>query len=215
MSGDNRFSKTPTQSRWSWQAVRYRYRSCAECADEFKALLANPAPRWESCFGDEELTYKLERCIYVFFVSVLSIFDSFAFCLYFVGNDMRPKAFPFVAKPRKITLPATYNAMLVEFPHDGTTVALDGMSKDARFATINAVRNLLAHRLSGRRTMRTSSTRQLDGTFTQDFHQENWHIPGSPARLRQRYAAPAVDRHHASAVRSCSQGAALCRSVSA
>jgi hypothetical protein len=38
------------------------YRICAECNDEFKALRANPGE-------DEELTYKLERCIYVFFMS--------------------------------------------------------------------------------------------------------------------------------------------------
>ena len=31
---------------WSWQAVRYRYRSCTECQDEFKALLANARASW-------------------------------------------------------------------------------------------------------------------------------------------------------------------------
>jgi hypothetical protein len=28
---------------WSWQAVRYRYRSCVECSEEFKTLLDNPS----------------------------------------------------------------------------------------------------------------------------------------------------------------------------
>jgi hypothetical protein len=30
----------------SWQAVRYRYRSCAECQDEFKALLETANEMW-------------------------------------------------------------------------------------------------------------------------------------------------------------------------
>jgi hypothetical protein len=78
---------------WSWQAVRYRYRSCAECRDEFKALLANTSEAWRAGWGDEELTYKLERCIYMFFMSGLSVFDSFAFCLYF-GTRCSRTLFP-------------------------------------------------------------------------------------------------------------------------
>jgi len=60
------------------QAVRYRYRLCTECSEEFKALLANPSETWQAGWGDEELMYKLERCIYVFFMSGLSVFESFA-----------------------------------------------------------------------------------------------------------------------------------------
>ncbi len=81
----------PQQKRvhftWSWQAVRYRYRGCFECNEQFKALLDDEASDWWKGGGsDEELTYKLERCIYQFFTSGLSVFDSFAFCLYFYGN---------------------------------------------------------------------------------------------------------------------------------
>ena len=35
---------------------------------------------WAAGWGDEELTYKLERCIYTFFMSGLSVFDSFTYC---------------------------------------------------------------------------------------------------------------------------------------
>src|SRR5580700_12277100 len=70
----------------AWLAVRYRYRSCAECNDEFKALLANASQVWRAWSADEEQNYKLERCIYVFFMSGLSAFESFGFCLYFVGG---------------------------------------------------------------------------------------------------------------------------------
>ena len=85
---------------WSWQAVRYRYRSCAECQDEFRALLTNASEEWRAGLLDEELTHKLERCIYLFFMSAQSVFDSFAYCLYFLGHAIQPGAFPAVANPR-------------------------------------------------------------------------------------------------------------------
>lgn len=55
---------------WSWQAVRYRYRLCAECNEKFKSL-------WKVEWENQELTYKLERCIYMFFMGGLSVFDKF------------------------------------------------------------------------------------------------------------------------------------------
>src|SRR5581483_8116037 len=91
------------QFDWSWQAVRYRYRSSIECSEEFKALLANPSQSWQNGWGDEELLYKLERCIYVFFMGALSVFDSFAFSLYFYGNALQPGAFSKITNPRSIT----------------------------------------------------------------------------------------------------------------
>jgi hypothetical protein len=36
---------------------------------EFKALLADPSEAWQAGWGDEELNYKLERCIFVLFMS--------------------------------------------------------------------------------------------------------------------------------------------------
>ena len=48
--------------------MRYRYRTCAECSEEFKALVGNASQAFVSGMGDEELTYKLERCIYLFFM---------------------------------------------------------------------------------------------------------------------------------------------------
>jgi hypothetical protein len=54
---------------------------------------------WRAGWGDEELTYKLGRCIYSFFMSALSVFDNFAFCLYFLGHAIKPVEFPEVANP--------------------------------------------------------------------------------------------------------------------
>jgi hypothetical protein len=167
----------------SWQAVRYRYRGCAECGDEFKTLLDNASEAWNSMLGDEELTYKLERCIYVFFMSALSVFDSFAFSLYFLGNAIHPAGFPDVANPRQITRSSTHKAMDAAFPQDTVTGLLGSLQNDARIASIDAFRNLLAHRLSGRRSVCSKQTRHEDGTHTTDFHEETWHIPGAPGKL--------------------------------
>jgi hypothetical protein len=167
----------------SWSAVRYRYRSCVECSEEFKALLDNPSEMWQAGWGDEEMTYKLERCIYIFFVSALSIFDSFALCVYFLGNAIQPAAFPDVANPHKITRASTQKAMSAAFPNEAITGLLGGLSQDARFPTIDAFRNLLAHRLSGRRSVRSSGTLNKYGTHTTDFYEETWHIPGATGKL--------------------------------
>lgn len=167
---------------WSWQAVRYRYRSCAECQDEFKALLANASETWRVGWGDEELTYKLERCIYMFFMSGLSIFDSFAFCLYFLGHAMQPGAFPDVAKPRNINRRVTGKAYGAAFPQARITGLLAALPDDAGFSTIDAVRNLVGHRISGRRSISASSTTHADGTRT-DWREETWALPGVAGKL--------------------------------
>lgn len=178
---------------WSWQAVRYRYRGCAECSEEFKALLDHASQAFVSGMGDEELTYRLERCIYVFFMSALSVFDSFALSLYFLGDAIQPGAFPDVVNPRKITRKTTHKAMSAAFPQDGITVLLGSLSQDARFASIDVIRNLLAHRISGRRSVRSSSTRHEDGTYTTDFHEETCHIPGAPGKLT--FDGELLERH--------------------
>lgn len=170
------------QFDWSWQAVRYRYRSCAECNAEFKALLENPSEMWKAGWGDEELTYKLERCIYVFFMSGLSVFDSFAFCLYFYGHALQPAAFPEVANPRAINRKATTKAFSKAFPQAAITGLLRGLPDDAGFSTIDLVRNLVGHRISGRRSVRAGGTTHANGTHTH-WREETWHLPGAAGTL--------------------------------
>jgi hypothetical protein len=168
---------------WSWAAVRYRYRSCAECNDEFRQLLDNPSEMWQAGWGDEEMSYRLERCIYIFFMSALSIFDSFAFGLHFMGNAIQPAAFPDVASPRNITRGVTQKAMQAAFPNDALTSLLGSLASDARFKAVDQIRNLLGHRISGRRSVRSSSTLNKDGSYSTDFHEETWHIPGAAGKL--------------------------------
>jgi hypothetical protein len=165
---------------WSWQAVRYRYRTCAECSDEFKPLFNNAS---EAGWEDEELEYKLERCIYLFFMSALSVFDSFGFCLYFLGGALRARDFPNVGTPRNITLAETRDSFAKVFPSEGISGTLRALLENPGFAAIKETRNVLAHRLSGRRSVRSSSTRNEDGILTTNSHKETFHIPGLPEKL--------------------------------
>jgi len=125
---------------WSWQAVRYRYRICAECNDDFKTLLANASESWRSGWGDEELNYRLERCIYIFFMSALSVFDSFGFALYFLGSVLRHSGFTDVSEPKNITLRATIKAYEATFPQAALTQQLRDLTQDPEFRTIAAFR---------------------------------------------------------------------------
>jgi len=192
MSDENLFD--PQEKRrhfdWSWQAVRYRYRSCAECNEEFKTLLANASDMWNAGWGDEELAYKLERCIYQFFTGALSIFDSFAFGLYFYGNALQPTSFPLISTPKKIDRKRVGAAFQATFPRasiTGIVLSLQSdptlTTNDARFVVTDTVRNLVGHRISGRRSVRGAGTTQEDGTHTTDWHEENWHLPGSSIPL--------------------------------
>jgi hypothetical protein len=102
------------------------------------------------------------------------VFDSFAFCMYFYGNALQPEAFCEAGNPRAITRHATAKAFSAAFPQAAITGLLTGLSKDTRFTTIDVVRNIVGHRISGRRSVRFSS---------KHGRKETWHLPGAPGKL--------------------------------
>jgi hypothetical protein len=168
--------------QWAWQAVRYRYRLCYDSSEEFSALLINPNETWSRGGIDEELSYKLERCSYVFFISGVSIFDSLSFCLYFFGNALQSINFPYVDKRKKITLSATTNAFAASFPSANITERLRELSEQPEFTALEQWRNILAHRLAGRRSVRSSRTVLRNGTDESTWD-ERWYMPGPDQKL--------------------------------
>ena len=134
--------------------------------------------------GGMGLAYKLDRCIYLFFMSGVSVFDSFVFCLYFLGHALRPNDFPDIANPPGITRKVTAGTFSNTFPQASITKLLTGLPTDARFSTIEFVRNLVGHRISGRRSIRSSSTTHVDGTYTMDWHEEAWYLPGADGKTK-------------------------------
>ena len=161
----------------AWRAVRFRYRLCAECNEEYRTLLAGGSELWREWGEDEEQNYKLERCIYIFFMGGLSVFESLSFCLYFLGAALRPEDFPHVSKLRRIDLKVTGKAFATAFPQATITRHLAELPRSPAFVAIEAIRNIVAHRLSGRRNIRVWGTRHPDGTHT-NTRQETWHLPG-------------------------------------
>jgi hypothetical protein len=166
----------------AWRAVQHRYRLCAECDDEFKALLANTSELWREWSMDEETNYAVERCTYVFFMGGLAVFESFGYAVYFLGHCLRPDRFPHVNKPRRISLAVTSRAFTAAFPAAAITRRLAALPPDPGFTTIDGIRNILAHRLSGRRNIRSGGMTHPDGTHTRR-REEAWHLPGLDGEL--------------------------------
>jgi hypothetical protein len=162
----------------SWMAVAYRYRACAEHNEEFKTLLRDASELWKEWGADEEQNYKLEKCLYGFFTNGLSVFESLGYCLYFIGAALRPGDFPHVQEPKKITLDRTAKAFKIAFPNLSITNRLAALPQEPEFKRLDAVRNILAHRLGGRRHVRGQGVMHSDGTFTHT-REEFWYIPGS------------------------------------
>jgi hypothetical protein len=161
----------------AWLAVRYRYRACSEYNEEYKALLANASDLWREWSADEEQNYKLEKSLYQFFISGLSVFESLGFCLYFVGSTVCTKHFSFVSNPKHITLAVTSKAFTDAFPHASITNHLAELSRDTEYRKIDAIRNILAHRLIGRRNV------HVDITVHADVRKEYWRVLGSDEEL--------------------------------
>lgn len=172
-----------THFKWSWQAVRYRFRTCSECANEFRALVGSASEDWlKGNEQNEELTYRVERCIYNFFANALSVFESFGFCLYFLGSEIRPPDFPSVKNPRQITLKATVEKYKHVFPQATISKLMADLLTSREFCRVEVIRNVLAHRLSGRKSVRSWTTVRKD-KIVKSRTEITWHIPGSSETL--------------------------------
>jgi len=175
----------------SWVAVRFRYRACCEANEEFKSLFANATELWREWNSDEEHSYKMERCLYTFFTNGLSVFESFGFCLYFVGNAIRPEGFVHVEQPKKITLRTTSDAFCAAFPNTAISERLARLQNDSEFCKLDSIRNIFAHRISGMRSVRSYSVLELDGTAT-GSREEVLHLHGAD---ELQYDEELIQRH--------------------
>ncbi|MDR3628738.1 MAG: hypothetical protein P4L42_00210 [Desulfocapsaceae bacterium] len=163
----------------AWLAVCYRYRACAEQNTVFNSVFdqAMNNDLWREWSVGEDHNYELEQCLYGFFMNAISVLESFGFCLYFVGAAIDVQNFPKIHTPRGISLKTTRAAFESVFPYSLVTTNLATIVADPAFTRIDTIRNLLAHRLTGRRNVRTVGTTHPDGTHT-ERREEFWYIPG-------------------------------------
>lgn len=178
----------------AWLAVCYRYRACAEQNAAFKAAFdkAMCSDLWREWSIGEDDNYELEQCIYGFFMNALSVLESFGFCLYFVGAAIDWQNFQKINAPKGITLMTTSAAFKAAFPNSFITANLTAMASDAAFTRIDTIRNLLAHRLTGRRNIHTFGETDTGGTRT-ERREEYWYIPGLNDEVR--FDKQLVQRH--------------------
>ena len=163
----------------AWLAVCYRYRACAEQNVAFNSVFdkAMSSDLWREWSAGEEHNYQLEQCLYGFFMNALSVLESFGFCLYFVGAMIDAGNFPKINSPKGITLKTTLAAFEAAFQNSSVTLNLAAMAKDPGFTRIDTIRNLLAHRIAGKRNTRCFGASHSDGTYT-ERREELWYIPG-------------------------------------
>jgi len=165
-----------THFQGAWLAVRYRYQACWEQNEAFKVLFADAmaSDLYREWSVGEEYNYPLEQSVYTFFTNALSVFESLGFCLYFLGAMIDPKKenFPDAASPKRITLKATCTAFNAGFSYASISSRLMELLKDSGFKRIEDIRNILAHRLVGRRHIRDYGTTRPDGIRREEF----WHI---------------------------------------
>ena len=167
----------------SWMAVACRYRACGEQNEDFKTLLRGASDFWSEWGADEEQDYKLERCLYAFFMNAHSIFESLGYCLYFVGAAVKPAEFTHVTEPKKITLEETSRAYRTAFPKTRVARELEGLLEKAEYRQIKEIRNILAHRLVGRRHVHSSIRDARHGRYT-GTRKEFLFLPGASVELQ-------------------------------
>lgn len=80
-------------------------------------------------------------------------------------------------KPRRINLKSTGEAFVAAFPQEPITMQLTALPQRAEFEVLDSRRNLLAHRVSGMRSVRYYSERELDGSYART-REEFWYVPG-------------------------------------
>ncbi len=166
----------------AWMAVAYRYRACSESNEEFKVLLSEASELSREWGSDEEHNYKLGRCVYQFFISSLSVFESLAYSLYFLGGVRQPADFPHISNPKKITVEETAKAFAIAFPHASLTAHLAALLQDADYKQIGVLRNILAHRLTGRRSITVDGVIRSDGSSAY-IREDKWYVLGTQDQL--------------------------------
>ncbi len=139
----------------SWNGVCYRFRACTDHSHMFtEAITAQQ---------DSESRYIQERELFSFFVSGLSVIESFCFALFALGRMLQPLDFPLLSDEdeRKVKPCETSKKYQELFPNDEISqelarlvgVSISSKDKsckgaDTQYTEWLNVRNILAHRAS-------------------------------------------------------------------
>lgn len=119
-----------------WNALAYRFSYTADNDDEFREALKN---------NDR---YLQERGLFGFFVSGLSVVESFSYALYFIGSILDAARFPISTEEdlRNVNPGRTANRFQAAFPGSDISDVVSNVVKSNSFTEWKLVRNILAHR---------------------------------------------------------------------
>jgi len=136
----------------AWNGIAYRFMSCADADDQFTKLIAEPQSHLNRFHQDEALVK--------FFVSGLSVIETFFYGLYWIGSMAEPGRFPIVtgnhlrgieagktmdrfrAGPHMALFTRSFAALQTQDRATGK------WENTAPYAELKEVRNILAHRAS-------------------------------------------------------------------
>lgn len=134
----------------AWNAVAYRFMSCAEHDAAFTKSIqqggdAPPPPE----------RYIQERELFSFFVTGLIVIESFCFGLFAIASMVDSENFPIkTAKDlRFINLQHTVIQFTKAFPEEGIAITLRKTLGDDTYKEWKEIRNILAHRAAPGRTI--------------------------------------------------------------
>jgi hypothetical protein len=126
-----------------WNAVAYRFASCAEYDAEFtKSIQTSTVPTER---------YVQERSLFGFFMSAIAVLDSGAYALYAVANMIAAARFP-LSDLQRISLQFVATAFTQQFASDKITSVLKQICDQDQMKQLRQIRNILAHRAATTRS---------------------------------------------------------------
>lgn len=126
-----------------WNAVAYRWRACWDASESFKAsvLRDGDAP-------EQGPRYHQERSLFEFFVSALSVLESYTYSLHAIGAMLKLDGFAMVTEEdrKAVKVKSTVRRFNDAFPDDPLSTVLQTMTSAKEYTELTLLRNTLAHR---------------------------------------------------------------------
>jgi hypothetical protein len=134
----------------AWNAVAYRFCSCAEHDVAFTEAMKRPEK-----FSKSHEIYIQERELFCFFVSGMSVIESTCYALFAVGSMLDVRTFP-IATPedkRKINPEMTADKFGSAFAFESISSILQQLIGSEDYQEWKTMRNIISHRSAPPRTL--------------------------------------------------------------
>lgn len=134
----------------AWNAVAFRFCSCAEHDVAFTEAMKRPEK-----FSKSHEIYIQERELFGFFVSGLSVIDSTCYALFAVGSMLDVQTFPIATSDdkKKITSEMTADKFGSAFKSERISSVLRQLIDSKDYQEWKTIRNIISHRSAPPRTI--------------------------------------------------------------